>query len=71
MIIVCRDVCKFIMVVVEDGVFGDWMMMEIIYIGVVVRFWIVKFIEVFELILDELELLCEGVFSVLESNIFL
>ena len=65
-----RDVRKLITAAVEDGAPGDWATMETIYIGAVARLRTAKSIEALESILDELELLREGVLSVLESNIF-
>lgn len=65
-----RDVRKLITAAVEDGAPGDWTTMETIYIGAVARLRTAKSIEALESILDELELLREGVLSVLESNIF-
>jgi replication initiation protein RepC len=65
-----RDVRKLITAAVEDGAPGDWATMETIYIGAVARLRTAKSIEAIESILDELELLREGVLSVLESNIF-
>ena len=65
-----RDVRKLITAAVEDGAPGDWATMETIYIGAVARLRTAKSIEALESILDELELLREGILSVLESNIF-
>ena len=65
-----RDVRKLITAAVEDGAPGDWATMETIYIGAVARLRTAKSIEALESIMDELELLREGVLSVLESNIF-
>lgn len=65
-----RDVRKLITAAVEDGAPGDWTTMETIYIGAVARLRTAKSIEALESILDELELLREGVLSVLESNVF-
>ncbi|CAN7742445.1 plasmid replication protein RepC [Rhizobium sp. LC145] len=65
-----RDVRKLITAAVEDGASGDWTTMETIYIGAVARLRTAKSIEALESILDELELLREGVLSVLESNVF-
>lgn len=65
-----RDVRKLITAAVEDGAPGDWATMETIYLGAVARLRTAKSIEALESILDELELLREGVLSVLESNIF-
>lgn len=65
-----RDVRKLITAAVEDGAPGDWATMETIYIGAVARLRTAKSIEALESILDELELLREGILSVLENNIF-
>ncbi|NSZ03212.1 replication initiation protein RepC [Agrobacterium tumefaciens] len=65
-----RDVRKLITAAVEDGAPGDWATMETIYLGAVAKLRTAKSIEALESILDELELLREGVLSVLESNIF-
>lgn len=65
-----RDVRKLITAAVEDGAPGDWATMETIYIGAVARLRTAKSIEALESIRDELELLREGILSVLESNIF-
>jgi replication initiation protein RepC len=65
-----RDVRKLITAAVEDGAPGDWATMETIYLGAVARLRTAKSIEALESIMDELELLREGVLSVLESNIF-
>ncbi|WP_283196458.1 plasmid replication protein RepC [Rhizobium sp. AN80A] len=65
-----RDVRKLITAAVDDGAPGDWATMETIYLGAVAKLRTAKSIEALESILDELELLREGVLSVLESNIF-
>ncbi len=66
-----RDVRKLISAAVEDGVPGDWGMMEATYVAAVAKLRTAKSKADFETILDELTLLREGVLNVLERQVFL
>ncbi len=61
-----RDVRKLISAAVEDGVPGNWGAVETLYVALMARLRTAKTTEVFEEVLEELELLREEVINQLE-----
>lgn len=65
-----RDIRKLITAAVDDGAAGDWATIEATYIEVVAKLRAAKSKEDFEVILDELRLLREGILDTLEYQVF-
>jgi len=61
-----RDVRKLLSAAVEDGVPGNWGTVEMLYVALMARLRTARTTEVFEGLLDELELLREEVINQLE-----
>ena len=62
-----RDVRKLLSAAIEDGVPGNWEMVESLYVALMARLRAAKTTEAFEGLLEELELLREEVINQLET----